>query len=144
MVISYCSIAFAEKPTKTEVIMSQQLPPCPQSPNCVSSTDKDLSHKISALNVEGSAPDQVMQLLNEVLLSITQKVELAEDGNSVHAEFKSAVFGFVDDVDAVLNLDQQRIEIRSASRTGHYDFGVNKRRIETIRQAFNQLLQAQH
>jgi uncharacterized protein (DUF1499 family) len=75
-----------------------------------------------------------------VLLSITDKVQVTEDGLTLHAEFKSAVFGFIDDVDAVLNADQQCIEIRSASRTGYSDFGVNRRRVESIRQAFNQAL----
>ncbi|MEE9424559.1 MAG: DUF1499 domain-containing protein [Methylococcales bacterium] len=139
--MAFCSIIFAgESKTTTENNMSLQLPPCPNSPNCVSSTDTDESHTIAALNFEGSTPEKAMQSLHQVLLSITEKVQVGEDGLTVHAEFKSAVFGFIDDVDAVLNADQQCIEIRSASRTGYSDFGVNRRRVESIRQAFNQAL----
>jgi uncharacterized protein (DUF1499 family) len=65
---------------------------------------------------------------------------MAENGNTVHAEIKSSVLGFIDDIDAVLNVDQMCIEIRSASRTGYYDFGVNRRRVDNIRQAFNRLI----
>jgi len=137
----FCSISFAGEPkTTTENNMSLQLPPCPNSPNCVSSTDADSSHTISALSFEGHSPEKAMQTLQQVLLSITDKAQVTEDGLSLHAEFKSAVFGFIDDVDAVLNADQQCIEIRSASRTGYSDFGVNRRRVESIRQAFNQAL----
>jgi uncharacterized protein (DUF1499 family) len=136
-----CSTGFAgESKTTTENNMSLQLPPCPDSPNCVSSTDADSSHTISALNFEGRSPEKAMQALQQVLLSITDKVQVTEDGLTLHAEFKSAVFGFIDDVDAVLNADQQCIEVRSASRTGYSDFGVNRRRVESIRQAFNQAL----
>ncbi|MEE9412681.1 MAG: DUF1499 domain-containing protein [Methylococcales bacterium] len=140
-VMAFNAISLAnETNTKTEINMSPQLPPCPNSPNCVSSTDTDASHTIAALNFEGSTPEKAMQSLQQVLLSITEKVQVSEDGLTVHAEFKSAVFGFIDDVDVVLNAGQQRIEIRSASRTGHSDFGVNRRRVESIRQAFNQAL----
>lgn len=141
VVMVFNSTGFAaELKTETEKTMSQQLPPCPQSPNCVSSTDADLSHRVLALSYDNSAADKAMLVLKKVLLSMTGQVQLAEDGKSLHAEFKSAVFGFIDDVDALLNTEQARIEIRSASRTGHSDFGVNKRRVETIRQAFDQAL----
>ena len=53
----------------------------------------------------------------------------------MHAEFTSAVFGFVDDVEFQFD-PSGFIQIRSASRTGYYDFGVNRERVETIRQRF--------
>ncbi len=141
LVVMFSSISLADvAKTTAEISMSPQLPPCPNSPNCVSSTDTDASHAIASLNFEGNSSEEAMQALQQVLLSITEKVQVAEDGLTVHAEFKSAVFGFIDDVDMVLNTDQKRIEIRSASRTGYSDFGVNRRRVESIRQAFNQAL----
>ena len=143
IVMVFNSTGFAaELKTETENTMSQQLPPCPQSPNCVSSTDADLSHRILALSYGNSSAENALQTLKKVLLSMNVQVQLAEDGHSLHAEFKSAVFGFIDDVDALLNTEQARIEIRSASRTGHSDFGVNKRRVETIRKAFDRALKA--
>lgn len=119
---------------------ASQLQSCPQSPNCVSSTDTDSSHRIQALNYDVSSPEIAIQALRKILLSMTTQVEMAADGKSMHAEFKSAVFGFIDDFDALLNVENARIEIRSASRTGHYDLGVNKRRVENIRQAFDRAL----
>jgi uncharacterized protein (DUF1499 family) len=41
--------------------------------------------------------------------------------------------GYVDDVEFYLNADKKIIEVRSASRLGESDLGVNRDRIETIR-----------
>jgi uncharacterized protein (DUF1499 family) len=45
------------------------------------------------------------------------------------------VFGFIDDVEFHLRPAERLIAVRSASRVGKYDFGVNARRIESVRQA---------
>ena len=59
--------------------------------------------------------------------------------NYIHAIFKSALFRFVDDVE--LSFDDQRkvIDVRSASRTGYSDLGVNRKRVEEIRRRFTDL-----
>jgi uncharacterized protein (DUF1499 family) len=54
----------------------------------------------------------------------------------LHVEYRSAAFGFVDDVEFLLDAAGSRIEVRSASRTGYYDFGTNRRRVEEIRSRF--------
>lgn len=51
----------------------------------------------------------------------------------VHAECSSAVFGFVDDLELHLRSSENLIAVRSAARLGHSDFGVNRRRVETLR-----------
>jgi uncharacterized protein (DUF1499 family) len=57
--------------------------------------------------------------------------------NSVHAESVSALFRFVDDVEFFFDDHQKVIHVKSASRTGYYDLGVNRRRIEIVRKRFN-------
>jgi len=114
--------------------------PCPESPNCVSSTNNDPEHHVPALTFERNVSDKAMLVLEQVFVTMADQVQALENGTALHAEFKSTVFGFIDDVDARLIADQNRIEIRSASRTGYYDFGVNRRRVEKIRKAFNQLI----
>ena len=52
----------------------------------------------------------------------------------LHAEFTTPVFRFVDDVEFLLAADA--IHVRSASRLGWSDFGVNRRRVERLRRAF--------
>jgi len=59
-----------------------------------------------------------------------------EKAGYLHAEFRSALFGFVDHVELRLDEAANRIDVRSASRTGYYDFGVNRRRVEEIRERF--------
>ena len=57
----------------------------------------------------------------------------------LHAEFRSRVFGFVDDLELLCNADEGLCHIRSASRTGYYDFGKNKERVEHLRRLLEAL-----
>ena len=50
----------------------------------------------------------------------------------------SSVFGFVDDVEFYFDDCKKTIHVKSASRTGFYDLGVNRRRVEKIRKRFDQ------
>ena len=56
--------------------------------------------------------------------------------NYIHAEFRSLIFRFVDDVEFVFPPAEKIIHVKSASRTGYYDFGVNRRRVERLRTTF--------
>ncbi len=64
----------------------------------------------------------------------TQLVE--DDGDYLHVEFRSKLFRFVDDVQFVMDRKQSVIEVRSASRLGHSDLGVNRRRMEQLQTAW--------
>ena len=54
----------------------------------------------------------------------------------IHAEFRSALFRFVDDVQLYFPPDEKVVHVRSASRSGYYDFGVNRKRIDRLRAKF--------
>ena len=56
-----------------------------------------------------------------------------ETDDYLHAECSSAFFGFVDDLELHLLRSQRLIAVRSASRLGYSDFGVNRRRVENLR-----------
>ena len=58
------------------------------------------------------------------------------EDNYIHAEFISFIFRFVDDVEFYFDDEQKLIQIKSASRVGYSDLGVNRRRIEKIRKQF--------
>jgi uncharacterized protein (DUF1499 family) len=60
----------------------------------------------------------------------------------VHATFTSRFFRFVDDVEFCIDDHLRIIHVRSSSRVGYYDFGVNRRRIEKIRKTFAALTNA--
>jgi len=63
------------------------------------------------------------------------KLVVAED-TFLHVEFKSALFSFVDDVEFLFDDEHKVIHVRSASRVGYYDFGVNRKRVEELRKRF--------
>jgi uncharacterized protein (DUF1499 family) len=64
---------------------------------------------------------------------------VTDEAGYLAAEARSAVFGFVDDVELELVADGDRggeIHFRSKSRVGYWDLGVNRRRMEQLREAF--------
>lgn len=109
---------------------------CPDSPNCVSSRSAVDSQQVEPLRYDGD-PSLAHQRLLIVLKGLERVRILQTSAASIHAEFRSAVFGFVDYVDFRFEPPGE-IQVRSASRVGYSDFGVNRRRIEEIRARFNQ------
>jgi uncharacterized protein (DUF1499 family) len=105
---------------------------CPSSPNCVSSQSNDAEHKIAPLTYTGD-PAKALADLKAVIASMPSTKVITADGNYLYAEFTSALMGYVDDVEFYLNADKSIIEVRSASRLGESDLGVNRDRIESIR-----------
>jgi uncharacterized protein (DUF1499 family) len=116
-------------------IRDGRLAPCPASPNCVSTQAEDRDHWIAPLTCHGD-PAAVIDALCEIIeqLPRTQVIEKTE--NYLYVEFRSAVFRFVDDVEFYVEEDSSRVHLRSASRVGHSDLGVNRERMELIRQKF--------
>lgn len=107
---------------------------CPDSPNCVSSQAAVVSQQVEALRYTGDTRQAQRRLL--AVLNGMERVRIQQaDPTYIHAEFSSALWGFVDDVEFQFE-PSGVIQMRSASRTGYYDFGVNRARIETIRTRF--------
>ena len=112
------------------------LAPCPASPNCVSSKATDTEHFTEPLQFTGDASMAWSRLI--AALGTESRLSIVEDtGSYLHAEARSLVFRFVDDVEFVLDPEAGVIQVRSASRTGYSDFGVNRRRVERIRNLFS-------
>jgi len=116
----------------------QPFAPCPASPNCVSSLtpESDAGHHIAPLRFDGP-PAQAWRRLKEVLRREKRLTIVTEQDEYLHAEARSLVFRFVDDIEFSLHAEAGLIHIRSAARSGYSDFGVNRRRIEHLREAFN-------
>ena len=124
--------ACAQNRVSSPGISEGRLMPCPGSPNCVSSQSTDEKHWIEPLSYVCSTED-AMVTLKEIINSMKRSRIVAEEDRYLHAEFRSALFRFVDDVEFYLVSENGIIHVRSASRTGYYDFGVNRRRVELIR-----------
>lgn len=110
----------------------KRLPLCPKSPNCVSSQARDDDHRIPPFVIIDD-PDKAWAALAKTLADTPRTVVTRHAADSLHAEAASLIFRFVDDIDAVLDREEGVIHIRSASRIGYSDLGVNRKRIETLR-----------
>ncbi len=110
---------------------------CPNSPNCVSSQSDSDTHKTSPLPYQTSAI-VALKKIKKVILAIPNTQLKTENDHYLHIEFTSQLFKFIDDVEIVINEEEKVIHLRSASRTGYWDFGTNRRRIEKIKEHFLQ------
>ena len=109
-----------------------KLAPCPSTPNCVCSQSEDAEHKIEPLTYK-STPQVAFSQLKQAIASQPRTKIITQSPNYLYAEFTSAIMKFVDDVEFYLDEDAKVIHVRSASRLGQSDLGVNRKRIETIR-----------
>lgn len=132
-------VAVALMATTATGAPDERLRPCPESPNCVSSLADDPGHSIAPITYTGD-PDTAWVTLRSVLLAQQRTVLMQEEAAYLHAEVRSLIFRFVDDIEFLHLPEQQLIHIRSASRTGYSDFGVNRRRVENLRTAFQDQL----
>ena len=112
-----------------------RLAPCPASPNCVSSQSADEEHRMAALDLKGT-PAEVMARLKSIIGKMPRARIVSETETYLHVEFRSAMFRFVDDVEFFIDQKESVIHLRSAARTGHSDFGVNRNRMEQISAAW--------
>jgi len=131
----FCFLLSASCAAGEPTAKPNQILPCPDSPNCVSSLSSDKAHFIEPLHYAGSLADAKQRLID--ILQNTKRVRLVKiEAQYIHAEFRSLVFRFIDDIEFYFPSEESIIHIKSASRTGYYDFGVNRRRVERLRSTF--------
>lgn len=112
------------------------LVPCSGKPNCVVSNEKDPKHFIAPIPY--SVDQEVaFGVLKDILTGMERSEIIEETPIYIRMEFKTKMFGFVDDVEFYFPSDPV-IFIRSASRVGYSDFGVNRKRLEKIRALFEE------
>ena len=111
---------------------------CPDSPNCVLSEDADDSHLISPI-VYDTDLDTARETLLKVLTVVPRTQVVEQTNNYIHAQSESRLMGFIDELEFYFPQDEKVIHLRSASRLGESDLGVNRRRLEQIRFAFQDL-----
>jgi len=107
------------------------LAPCPDSPNCVSTKSEEPDHAMSPLPYIKSGKESMDRLV-DIVREMKRVTIVSALPSYLHVEFRSALFRFVDDVEFVLEDSARLIHFRSASRTGYYDFGVNRSRMTEI------------
>ncbi|MFS0516506.1 DUF1499 domain-containing protein [Nostoc sp. UIC 10607] len=111
---------------------------CPASDNCVVSQNADAKHAIDPITYHLDR-NTAREILLKVL-GVVPRTEIVEQTpNYIHALSKSRIFKFVDDVEFYFPPNESVIHLRSASRVGESDLGVNRRRVEQIRLALRDL-----
>ncbi|MEW6331531.1 MAG: DUF1499 domain-containing protein [Pseudomonadota bacterium] len=113
--------------------MPERLAPCPDSPNCVSSDAADAAHRVAVLTLAMPA-EAAWQQITDTVKSLARTTVIQTTGDYLRAECRSAVFRFVDDLELELRKGEGVVAVRSASRVGYSDFGVNRRRVENLRE----------
>ncbi len=115
-------------------VQNGQLAACPNTPNCVSSqaSATDAEHSVAPIAYVGDGKTAIAKLKTIIEGSERTKIIQADD-NYLYAEFASKLMGFVDDVEFYADDSAKVIHVRSASRLGQSDLGVNRKRVEEIR-----------
>lgn len=112
--------------------------PCPQTPNCVSSMTDDSSHIIAPIAYRHSREEALADI--KVVIRELGNAEIREElSDYLWVECTSKLMRFVDDVEFFFPEEQNVVHVRSASRLGYSDMGVNRKRVEQIRRSFDRM-----
>lgn len=106
--------------------------PCPARPNCVCSRDDaPARNRVAPLAVSGS-PQSAFAALAGLVAALPRTRIVSQTQDRLHAVCRSRL-GFADDLEVRLDAEAGVVHARSAARAGYYDFGVNRKRVETLR-----------
>jgi uncharacterized protein (DUF1499 family) len=121
--------ACADRPTSLGVT-NDTLAACPDSPNCVSSQASDERHRIEPF-ATGEDPDAAFTRLAEIVRRRPDATVIDCTDTYLRVELRTTFF--TDDAEFLLDRERRLIQLRSASRLGYSDLGLNRRRMEEIR-----------
>ena len=107
-----------------------RLAPCKRSPNCVSSQadPADREHYVAPIAFRGA-----MAQLRKAVESMERSSVITAEASYLYAEYRSRLLGYVDDLELLYDETAGLVHVRSASRLGRRDFGVNRKRVEALR-----------
>jgi uncharacterized protein (DUF1499 family) len=118
-------------------LVEGRLKQCPDKPNCVSSElVSDTEHYIGPLVYSADNATQVMPRLKTIIGEMGGSIQV-DKTDYLAATFTSSLFRFVDDLELRIDTGQNIIHLRSASRVGHGDGGINRKRVEHLKNLFH-------
>ena len=121
---------------KAAGLLYGRLTPCPETPNCVCSEyPNDTDHAIEPIAMHDAANPVVLQKLKDIIEAQGGTISITRE-NYIAATFSSEIFGFVDDLEIRTDAVAGVVHLRSASRIGNSDFGVNSKRVEMIEKKY--------
>jgi len=116
-------------------IKNGQLAAVPKSPNCVSSQNGSKKHGIKAFQLYDD-PTSEMLRLKDILGNLKGVTIISYTKDYIYAECKSPLMRFDDDLEFYHAPNSNVFHVRSASRLGYSDLGMNRSRVEKIRALF--------
>ena len=114
-------------------MLDRKLASCPAAPHCVSTQVRNPSVPPAPYQ---TSRDEARRRLSAIIRGMKGAKVVTEAPDYIHAEFTTPTFHYVDDLEVYLDDREKLAHFRSASRSGFYDFGANKRRVKRIRQQF--------
>jgi len=142
LIILACTIAMAitllfllavmSRAGKQPGLFEGSLSKCPDKPNCVCSEYRDdVSHYIEPISIHGAAAG-TFTILKAVILDMGGAIQTERD-DYLAVTFSSTFFGFTDDLEIRVDAHRGVIHVRSASRVGYGDAGVNRNRVDQLK-----------
>jgi len=132
-------LGFVSRSGKPPGLSDGKLASCPKSPNCVCTeyeSDKKAFVRPLQLSIDGH---EVIDDAQSVTLEMGGKI-VSRNQWYLAATFSSRLFGLVDDFEIRWVPESGLLHIRSASRTGHSDLGINGKRVQDFKNRYNALL----
>lgn len=125
---------FSGKRPRSLGVNDGRLASCGRRLNCVCSQADpgDAQRYVAPIQVKGTAAEAIAAARRAVESMARARV-VREEGSYLHAEFRSSLMGFLDDVEFFFDERTGVLHVRSASRLGRRDFGVNRERVEALR-----------
>lgn len=112
-----------------------RLKPLPSTPNAVSSQSTDPARHVAPLMFKASR-EATHQALIDAAMKWGHARIVVDQPDYLHIVFSTPTMRFRDDVEFYLDSTRGKVDIRSASRSGYSDMGLNRTRYEAIRKYY--------
>ena len=137
VIIAFFILGYMSQSGEAYGLVDGRLKQCPDTPNCVSSEFvSDSVHYIEPLVFSAGDAAQILPRLKTIIREMGGSIQV-EKADYLAATFTSSIFRFVDDLEIRIDTGQEMIHLRSASRVGRSDGGVNRKRVELLKNSFH-------
>jgi uncharacterized protein (DUF1499 family) len=133
------SLAWSSRRPVEVGLIDGRLRKCPETPNCIGSEQQNRAHAVESFPIEPLEPFAAWRVFQRAV-EVTGGKLVHADAGYLHAEYRTSVFRFIDDFEARLDVVDGRIHVRSASRVGRSDLGVNRHRLQRLRAVYRKLM----
>jgi uncharacterized protein (DUF1499 family) len=136
IIVWFFILGVISKSGKAPGLVEGRLSKCSSKPNCrCSESVENKEHYIKPLQLSQNSKTDALTSIKKTITEMNGNIQ-TENENYLAATFTSGIFRFVDDFEIRIDTKEKVIHIRSASRVGHSDMGVNRKRIELFKQLY--------